>query len=118
MIPYKYKKRKLKAICLRNLEKQCSYFIRISSKNNEFETFQSNNSGLTTNPTFELSDTEPYFKERMLSMESCGFILTNVVFFNLDVYKNDNPNDSIQQYEVDLRQLNRVAKTVLYFYWS
>lgn len=71
MIPYKYKKRKLRAICLRNLERQCSYFIRVWGKDNEFASFKSTCSGATINPTFEVKETDLGFCQSFLSLESC-----------------------------------------------
>jgi len=71
MIPYKYKERKLKAICLRNLKEQCSYFISILPKNNEFAPFSSKPSGPTSNPIFEISETDINFMNAFYDLEDC-----------------------------------------------
>ena len=74
MIPYKYKSKKLNLIFLRNLEERCNYFIKITGKDNEFKPFQSNPSNHTSNPTFEVNETNTELMNGFNSLESCLFI--------------------------------------------
>jgi len=73
MIPFKYKNRKIRSISLRNLKEQCSYFIRIIPKNNEFVPFQSKCSIITTNPTYEIGETDPELLNGFNNLPTCIF---------------------------------------------
>ncbi|MDR3547593.1 MAG: hypothetical protein P4M11_04855 [Candidatus Pacebacteria bacterium] len=71
MIPYKYKQRKIRSIALRNLKDPACYFVRILGKNNEFPQFQSKPSGLTSNPSFEIGETDLALMNGFYSLNDC-----------------------------------------------
>jgi hypothetical protein len=104
MIPFKYKSRKIKAVYLRNLENQGIYYIRIRPKNQEFKHFKSRNSEYTSNPRFDIKDTDP---ELMT-----GFYNIGEFEFIMEVYSQGNPDVLVNQHEIDLTQLQPIFKIV------
>jgi hypothetical protein len=67
MIPYKYKRTKLKSIAVLNLQEQYNYFLIITTQ--KTFTYQSKPSTFTSNPLFNIEETDASFMNALYALD-------------------------------------------------